>query len=59
MITYSIEQLVHFKCHYCMGWWTIGDYDFNKLELTCPHCGKLHKVYSIGLGKNTQEPIAT
>ena len=44
MITYCIEKLYHFRCHYCQEWWTIGDWQIKEI-LTCPHCNHQAMVF--------------
>ena len=39
MITYTIETLYHFNCEECHSWFSIGDFEENIDELTCPSCG--------------------
>jgi len=51
MITFSVEQLVHFNCSLCLKWWSIGDYTFEKTEMICPHCGKLQPLNTIEVGE--------
>ena len=39
MIKYSLEELYHFHCEECNGWFSIGDFRFDKSGLFCPNCG--------------------
>jgi hypothetical protein len=35
----AIEQLTHFQCGACEGWWSIGDAPDDKETWFCPWCG--------------------
>jgi hypothetical protein len=37
IIGYSLEQLYHFHCDSCGGWWSIGDWVKTE-KINCPHC---------------------
>ena len=36
---WAIEELVHFRCTACGGWWTIGDAKIDR-DYFCPYCGR-------------------
>lgn len=36
---WSIEELVHFRCTACGGWWAIGDAKLDR-RYFCPFCGQ-------------------
>ena len=36
---WSIEELVHYRCTSCAGWWTVGNGKLNR-KCYCPHCGR-------------------
>lgn len=38
-LTISIENLAHFQCPHCKGWWSIGDAP-KREHWFCPWCGK-------------------
>jgi hypothetical protein len=41
----SLENLWHFQCDYCQGWWSIGDYTPPPhRQIYCPHCGLQNTV---------------
>ena len=40
----SKENIWHFTCDYCQGFWSVATMDeWKPKELYCTHCGKLNK----------------
>lgn len=46
-ISHSLEQLSHFRCGSCNGWWSIGDWRVKSKDLNhlyCTWCGEKQEV---------------
>jgi len=45
----SKEELFHFLCRSCQGWWSIGDADQKREFWFCPYCGAMVRFNFKGL----------